>query len=63
MEKTDLPDKLLDTKTAAQILGIVPFTLRKWRMNGEGPSPIKLGRTVRYDPRDLKAFIDQGRGK
>lgn len=52
---------LLSENDSAQMLGCKPATLRKWRCIGGGPRFIKVGRTVRYDPHDLAAFIAAGR--
>ena len=52
---------LLKEHPTAEVLGIEVSTLRRWRWSGEGPPFIKVGNAVRYDPRDLAAFIDNGR--
>lgn len=46
---------------AALILCVSPKTLSKWRWSGEGPVFIKLGRSVRYQGRDLAEFIARSR--
>lgn len=56
--------KLIDTKTAAPLLGITPETLENWRARGEGPPFYKTpGRTgkVLYDPADIAAWRNQHR--
>lgn len=56
--------KLIDTKTAAPLIGITPATLENWRVRGEGPPFHKTpGRTgkVLYDPADIAAWRDQRR--
>jgi helix-turn-helix protein len=53
--------KLLDERAAAEILGVVPATLCKWRATGEGPPYLKIGRRRLYDPADLKQFRDDAR--
>lgn len=52
---------LIKEDPAARILGVEVATLRRWRWSGGGPAFIKLGNAVRYDPRDLAAFIEAGR--
>ncbi len=57
--------KRLDTKQAADYLAEIgakatPGTLEVWRSQGRGPRFFKIGRMVRYDPRDLWRFA-QGR--
>ena len=47
---------LINEYEAAQLLGLSVSTLRNWRFSGKGPRYYKLGRSVRYDPADLRAF-------
>lgn len=57
-------DNLIDTKTAAPLIGIAPATLENWRVRGEGPPFHKTpGRTgkVLYDPADIAAWRAQRR--
>lgn len=56
---TPIPTKLLKPEEAAEFLGRSPSTLAKTRMTGTGPRFVKLGGSVRYDIRDLEAFIAQ----
>jgi hypothetical protein len=44
------------TDAAAAHLGISSRTLEKWRLTGDGPPYIKLGRRVVYDLQDLDAW-------
>jgi len=48
--------KPLDTKAAAEIVGLAPKTLVKMRCYGGGPVFEKLGRRVVYDIEDLRAW-------
>ena len=57
---TLLEDRLVDTKRAASVLGLKPFTLRRWRIDGEGPRFCKLGGAVRYRLSDLEKFVEAG---
>ena len=52
---------LLDTTHAARFLGLGERTLQNWRVRGEGPRFMRLGRCVRYDPRDLAEYLDARR--
>jgi len=52
---------LVDETEAARILGLSVKTLRRNRWAGKLPSFVKLGRAVRYDPNDLRSFIEAGR--
>lgn len=50
------PDRAVDQRAAARLLGFQPTTLRDWRSEGIGPRFIRLGRSVRYRLRDLRAW-------
>ena len=54
-------DPLLDEHAAAELLGLAPATLRKWRVYGDGPEFCKIGRRVRYRLSALDRFVDAGR--
>ena len=39
-------------------LGVSRRTLQAWRVRGEGPPFVKLGRAVRYDPNAVDSWVD-----
>lgn len=49
-------NNLLTTPQAAERLGISVFTLRQWVSQKRIPF-VKLGRSVRYNPADLAAYV------
>ncbi|WP_262299712.1 helix-turn-helix transcriptional regulator [Microvirga sesbaniae] len=49
--------KKLDTPQAAEYLGLGKSTLDKLRAAGGGPTFIKIGKRVVYDPTDLDAWF------
>lgn len=51
---------LLTSREAASILGITERTLRTYARRGEIPV-VRLGSSVRFDPHDLRAFIDRAK--
>lgn len=51
----------LSTETAAQLLGLSPRTLEKWRGTGGGPIFVKLGRRVAYRLADVERWIESQR--
>ena len=54
-------DRLLNTKEAAEYLGLSPYTLERWRYLGKGPRFIRVGsKSVRYRQTDLDAFLEIG---
>ncbi len=49
---------LLDTESAASVLGVKAGTLEVWRTYGKGPKFLKIGRSVRYRRQDLEAYLE-----
>jgi predicted DNA-binding transcriptional regulator AlpA len=52
-------DRLLDQRTAAEILGISVRTLERHRIAGTGPCFCRLGRLVRYRECDLDDWVSR----
>jgi predicted DNA-binding transcriptional regulator AlpA len=50
-------DRLLKLEAVAAKLGISPRAVQRMAANGTIPRPIKLGRSVRWQERQLDAFI------
>jgi predicted DNA-binding transcriptional regulator AlpA len=48
---------LLEEEAAAPLIGWSVSTLQKKRVAGDGPPFVKLGRSVRYRPEDLEAYV------
>lgn len=49
---------MLDTKAAAEHLGLAKVTLDMWRSQGRGPRFVKMGRAVRYRMSDLDRWVE-----
>lgn len=47
----------VDTKGAAERIGLAAKTLENMRTRGNGPSFVKMGRSVRYRIADLDAWM------
>lgn len=58
VDETDEP--LLDTETAAQLLGLAPTTLKRLAQQGRIPS-VRFGRLRRFERRAVRAYIAQHR--
>ena len=57
-----MTNQLLTETQAADILGLKPATLRRWRWEGNTVLPwIKLGGAIRYDHQDIVQFIQESR--
>jgi excisionase family DNA binding protein len=48
---------MLNTKQAAEYLGLKPVTLEAWRVQGGKLKFLKLGKSVRYCQADLDDFV------
>ena len=48
---------LLTTEQVAEYLQVSPSTIRRWRANGTGPTPTRIGRQVRYHITHVHAWI------
>jgi len=61
MDMVDMVNNLnvsaVNEKRAAQFLGVAVQTLRNWRHLRRGPAYVKMGRSVRYQVEDLKAYL------
>jgi Helix-turn-helix domain len=55
------PIQLLTGKQLGLILGIPEGTLRYWRNVGLGPVWHKLEGSIRYDVRDVEAYVESNR--
>lgn len=52
----------VDTKGAADFLGVKDQTVRAWRRSGVVKIPFfRVGRAVRYRMADLEAFVERNR--
>jgi len=51
---------LLNTREAADVLGVAPGTLEDWRARGTGQGPkwLKVGHAVRYRLQELEEWIE-----
>lgn len=55
-------DRLLSEVEAAQLLGLSPHTLNRWRVARKGPPFIKIGaRVVKYRLSDLTTWVESQR--
>ncbi len=46
----------MDTREAAERVGLAPATLARYRITGEGPCHFRFGSCVRYRGDDLEAW-------
>lgn len=51
--------KLLTPQQASEMLLKPVGTLKRWRVEGVGPTYVKIGKDVRYKLADLEAYISE----
>ena len=49
---------LMSAQEVAEILKVPIATLYQWRHKGEGPRGFRVGRHVRYDEREVRAWLE-----
>jgi|SoiMetStandDraft_2_1073263.scaffolds.fasta_scaffold279825_2 predicted DNA-binding transcriptional regulator AlpA len=50
-------DPLLTVAEVAELLRCSVSSLNKWRLSGDGPKFVYVGRRVRYRPADVTAYV------
>lgn len=58
MEQSKIPNALLSEHEVAAIVGLSLGTIRRWRIQRQGPRFLKIGAAVRYRREDLAAWIE-----
>jgi predicted DNA-binding transcriptional regulator AlpA len=51
----------LSTEQLAEEFGIPAETWKRWRRTGDGPTPHRFGRHIRYHRRDVTAWVQEHR--
>jgi excisionase family DNA binding protein len=59
METQENNRKIINTREAAEYLGLTESTLEKWRCYGTGPRFCKVGRSVRYRMADIEKYLTE----
>jgi excisionase family DNA binding protein len=54
-------DVLMTTAETADLLRVHVETLRRWRVEGRGPTYVRVGRTCRYWRSAVMAWLDENR--
>lgn len=57
------PARLLTTKEAADIIGVCTRSMERWEKQGRIKAVRPSPQIVRYDPRDVEAFIQSLRAE
>lgn len=63
-ERMHLPvsDRLMTVEEVADFLGVPVATLYQWRHKGTGPVAFRVGRFLRYDPGDVRVWLEAHAG-
>ncbi|MFI9834022.1 helix-turn-helix domain-containing protein [Streptomyces sp. NPDC051913] len=54
-----LPDRYLTPDDIADMFGVPLETVYQWRRKRTGPPGFRVGKHVRYDPADVRAYVSQ----
>ncbi|MEU9346380.1 helix-turn-helix domain-containing protein [Streptomyces sp. NPDC048278] len=52
-----LPDRYLTPDDIADIFGVPLETVYQWRRKRTGPPGFRIGKHLRYDPADVRAYV------
>jgi predicted DNA-binding transcriptional regulator AlpA len=58
VEPRALPSRYLTPLDIAEILGVPVETVYQWRRKPTGPRGFRVGRHLRYDPVDVRAWVE-----
>lgn len=50
--------RLWSIQETSEYLSVPVNTLYQWRATGDGPKAYKLGKHLRYDPADIRAWLE-----
>ncbi|MFB7335850.1 helix-turn-helix transcriptional regulator [Streptomyces adustus] len=54
-----LPDRYLTPDDIADMFGVPLETVYQWRRKRTGPLGFRIGKHLRYDPADVRAYVVQ----
>ncbi|GAA2443711.1 helix-turn-helix domain-containing protein [Streptomyces glaucus] len=54
-----LPDRYLTPDDIADMFGVPLETVYQWRRKRTGPPGFRIGKHLRYDPADVRAYVMQ----
>ena len=53
-----LPARLLSVQDVAELLQVPVQTIYAWRFQRRGPTPMRIGRYLRFDPADVARWME-----
>ncbi|MCK1819478.1 helix-turn-helix domain-containing protein [Streptomyces sp. XM83C] len=57
-----LPDRYLTPDDIAEMFEVPKETVYQWRKKRIGPPGFRIGKYVRYDPADVRAYVAERKG-
>jgi len=57
--RSGLPDRYLTPDDIAEIFDVPLETVYQWRKKRTGPPGFRIGKHLRYDPADVRAYVTQ----
>uniref|UniRef100_A0AAU1HU88 Helix-turn-helix domain-containing protein n=1 Tax=Streptomyces sp. NBC_00180 TaxID=2903632 RepID=A0AAU1HU88_9ACTN len=55
--RAGLPDRYLTTEDIAAMFGVPLETVYQWRKKRTGPPGFRIGKHLRYDPAEVRAYV------
>ncbi|MFH9329881.1 helix-turn-helix domain-containing protein [Streptomyces althioticus] len=55
--RSGLPDRYLTPDDIADMFGVPLETVYQWRKKRTGPPGFRIGKHLRYDPADVRAYV------
>jgi predicted DNA-binding transcriptional regulator AlpA len=55
--RAGLPDRYLTPDDIAEIFEVPKETVYQWRKKRTGPPGFRIGKHIRYDPADVRAYV------
>lgn len=56
-----MAERMMRETEVAALLGVSRRTLQGWRWRGGGPPYVRIGGAVRYEPTEVRAWLDAQR--
>ncbi|MEU0038795.1 helix-turn-helix domain-containing protein [Streptomyces sp. NPDC048448] len=57
--RSGLPDRYLTPDDIAEMFEVPKETVYQWRKKRTGPPGFRIGKHLRYDPTDVRAYVAQ----
>jgi predicted DNA-binding transcriptional regulator AlpA len=57
--RAGLPDRYLTPDDIAEIFDVPKETVYQWRKKRTGPPSFRIGKHLRYDPTDVRAYVSE----